>query len=100
MWYRLARILPVLAKYLVLYFIYLLQFLTHLVSCHEQIDCFHLCEVLHFGCLFSRADKDVTRGEGLMIDHGVDIFAEEKDLGGRDDVLPEDDLPCYFHTSK
>ena len=39
-------------------------------------------------------------GEGLVVDHGVDIFAEEEDLGGRDDVLPEDDLPCYLHASK
>lgn len=68
------------------------------MSCHEEVDCLHFRKVLQFGDFSSGADQDMPWGEGLVIDHGVDIFPENEDLAGRDDRVGEDDFSCNFHV--
>jgi hypothetical protein len=47
---------------------------------HEQIDGFDFGEILDFGGLSARDDEDVSSNERFMVDHSVDVLADEEDL--------------------
>ena len=87
----------ILTKYLVLYFVNLLQFTTYLVSSHEKINSFYLCKILHFWSFSLSTDKNMTRWKRFMIDHSIYIFPKKKDLRRRYDILSKNDLPSNLH---
>lgn len=72
----LACLLAVLAVELVLDVVDLLQLATDLVRSHEEVDRLDLRKFLEFSCIASRADQNMSGGNGFVINDCEYIFAE------------------------